>query len=145
MAAIKGKIFLLTFLLKTGHKREEGSATMARIKHIAVLAKDTTQLSEFYKTSFGLKEVARSGDSKEAIYLSDGYINLAILPARGRPEGIYHFGFEVENLAEGMRAALDAGATKGARSLPKDGRFAECFVLDPVGTRVDLSQQGWKV
>lgn len=118
---------------------------MARIRHIAILAKDTTKLSEFYKTSFGLKEVARSGQNREAIYLSDGHINLAILPARGRPEGIYHFGFEVENLETGMRAALEAGATTGSTSLPKDGRFAERFVLDPVGTRVDLSQQGWKV
>ncbi|MGH7771731.1 MAG: VOC family protein [Candidatus Binatia bacterium] len=118
---------------------------MARIRHIAILAKDTSKLSEFYKTSFGLKEVARSGENKEAIYLSDGHINLAILPARGRREGIYHFGFEVENLAERVQAALEAGATKGSSSLPKDGRFAESFVLDPIGTRVDLSQQGWKV
>lgn len=118
---------------------------MARIKHIAILAKDTTMLSNFYKASFGLKEVARSGEKQEAIYLSDGHINLAILPARGREEGIYHFGFEVENLEEGMRAALEAGATKGSTSLPKDGRFAEVFVRDPVGTRVDLSQRGWKV
>ena len=118
---------------------------MARIRHIAILAKDTAKLSEFYKTSFGFKEVARSGEQKEAIYLSDGHINLAILPARGRPEGIFHFGIEVENLQKGLHAALEAGATQGATSLPKDGRFAECFVRDPVGTRVDLSQQGWKV
>ena len=92
-----------------------------------------------------MKEVARSGEKREAIYLSDGHINLAILPARGRPEGIYHFGFEVENLEETMQGAISAGATKGTDSLPKDGRFAEAFVRDPVGTRVDLSEQGWKV
>jgi predicted enzyme related to lactoylglutathione lyase len=119
--------------------------TMGRIRHIAICAKDTTRLADFYKTSFGLKEIARSGETQEAIYLSDGYINLAILPARGRPEGIYHFGFEVESLEEAMRAALDGGASKGTTSLPRDGRFAEAFVVDPVGTRVDLSQQGWKV
>ncbi len=118
---------------------------MAKIRHIAVLTKDTPKLAEFYKNSFGMKEVARSGEQREAIYLSDGYINLAILPARGRPEGIYHFGFEVENVQEAMRAAVVAGATKGTDSLPKDGRFAEAFVRDPVGTRVDLSEQGWKV
>jgi catechol 2,3-dioxygenase-like lactoylglutathione lyase family enzyme len=118
---------------------------MARIRHIAVLAKDTAKLSEFYKVSFGLKEVARSGEAKDAIYLSDGHINLAILPARGRQEGIYHFGIEVENLEQGVQAAVEAGGRQGSKSLPKDGRFAECFVLDPVGTRVDLSQQGWKV
>lgn len=119
---------------------------MAKIRHIAVLTKDTPKLADFYKTSFGMKEVARSGKDRErgAIYLSDGYINLAILPARGRPEGIYHFGFEVENVSEAMQAAIAAGATKGTDSLPRDGRFAEGFVRDLVGTRVDLSK-GWKV
>lgn len=118
---------------------------MARIRHIAILTKDTVKLAEFYRTSFGLKEVARSGEKKEAIYLSDGYINLAILPAHNRPEGIYHFGFEVDDVKKGVEAVIAAGGAKGSMSLPKDGRFAEVFVLDPVGTRVDLSQQGWKV
>ena len=63
---------------------------MARIRHIALLTKDTEKLSEFYKTAFGLKEVARSGEPSEhgqAIYVSDGHINLAILPARNRQLG----------------------------------------------------------
>jgi catechol 2,3-dioxygenase-like lactoylglutathione lyase family enzyme len=118
---------------------------MAKIRHIAILAADPSRLADFYKSSFGLKEVARSGSNEEAIYLSDGYINLALLPARNRKEGIYHFGMEVENVQEAVRAARGAGATGGTASLPKDGRFAETFVLDPVGTRVDLSEQGWKV
>jgi catechol 2,3-dioxygenase-like lactoylglutathione lyase family enzyme len=117
---------------------------MARIRHIAILTKDTTKLAEFYRTSFGLKEVARSGDGGEAIYLSDGHINLAILPARQRREGIYHFGMEVEDVKTAVETARAAGATGGTAELPKDGRFAETFVLDPVGTRVDLSL-GWKV
>ena len=117
---------------------------MARIRHIAILTKDTTKLAEFYRASFGLKEVARSGEDGEAIYLSDGHINLAILPARQRREGIYHFGMEVEDVKAAAQTALAAGATGGKAELPKDGRFAETFVLDPVGTRVDLSR-GWKV
>ena len=120
---------------------------MARIRHIALLTKDTEKLAEFYQASFGLKEVARSGEPSEhgrAIYLSDGHINLAILPARNRREGIYHFGMQVEDVKAATQTALAAGATGGTADLPKDGRFAETFVLDPVGTRVDLSP-GWKV
>ena len=120
---------------------------MARIAHIALLTKDTEKLAEFYKTSFGMKEVARSGESGEhgrAIYVSDGHINLAILPARNRREGIYHFGIAVDDVKGAVETALAAGATGGTAELPKDGRFAETFVLDPVGTRVDLSP-GWKV
>ena len=84
---------------------------MARIRHIALLTKDTEKLSEFYKTSFGLKEVARSGEASEhgrAIYLSDGHINLAVLPARNRREGIYHFGMEVEDVKGATQTALAA-------------------------------------
>lgn len=117
---------------------------MARIRHIAILAADPAKLSEFYKASFGLKEVARSGEKGEAIYLSDGHINLALLPARNRREGIFHFGMQVEDVKAAVDTALAAGATGGKAELPKDGRFAETFVLDPVGTRVDLSP-GWKV
>jgi catechol 2,3-dioxygenase-like lactoylglutathione lyase family enzyme len=120
---------------------------MARIGHIALLTKDTEKLAAFYKASFGLNEVARSGQPTEngnAIYLSDGHINLAILPARNRREGIFHFGMQVEDVKGAVQTAKAAGATGGTDKLPKDGRFAETFVLDPVGTRVDLSP-GWKV
>src|SRR6266480_4682936 len=89
---------------------------MARIRHIALLTKDTEKLSEFYKTSFGLKEVARSGEASEhgrAIYLSDGHINLAVLPARNRREGIYHFGMEVEDVKGATQTALAAAGAGG--------------------------------
>src|SRR5260370_24392978 len=105
---------------------------MARIRHIALLTKDTEKLSEFYKTSFGLKEVARSGEASEhgqAIYLSDGHINLAVLPARNRREGIYHFGMEVEDVKGATQTPLAPGATRGTANLPRHGRFAETFLL----------------
>jgi catechol 2,3-dioxygenase-like lactoylglutathione lyase family enzyme len=117
---------------------------MARIRHLAILTKDTEKLADFYKTSFGLHEVHRSGGESKAIYLSDGHINLAILPARDRKEGIYHFGIQVDDVKEAVQTAKTNGATGGTEQLPKDGRFAETFVLDPVGTRVDLSL-AWKV
>ena len=117
---------------------------MPRIAHIAILAAEPAKLAEFYRTAFGFKEVARSGESGEAIYVSDGHINLALLPARNRREGIFHFGIQVEDVKGAAATALAAGATGGKAELPKDGRFAETFVLDPVGTRVDLSP-GWKI
>ena len=120
---------------------------MAKIGHIAIFAKDQAQLADFYKQTFGMKEVFRhsSKEGGEAIYLSDGTINLAILPARGeQPEGIHHFGFQVENRVETVRVAIDLGAKEGDATLPRDGRFAESFIHDPVGTRVDLSERGWQ-
>jgi predicted enzyme related to lactoylglutathione lyase len=119
---------------------------MARIQHIAITAKDNAKVAEFYKTVFGMEEVfvqpTRNG--KAAYYLTDGNINLAILP--GGPnsvEGINHFGFNIEDLAEVSAAAEQAGAAQMPEGVPQDGRFAETFLRDPVGTRVDLSVAGW--
>jgi catechol 2,3-dioxygenase-like lactoylglutathione lyase family enzyme len=117
---------------------------MPRIRHIALLAQEPAKLAEFYKNSFGFKEVARSGENGDAIYVSDGHINLALLPARNRSEGIFHFGIEVDDVPSAVEKALSAGGRGGKTQLPKDGRFAETFVVDPVGTRVDISR-GWKV
>jgi len=54
----------------------------SRIEHIAITAKDNAKVAEFYKTVFGMQEVfvqpTRNGRS--AYYLTDGHINLAILP-----------------------------------------------------------------
>ena len=117
---------------------------MPRIRHIALLAQEPAKLAEFYKNSFGFKEVARSGENGDAIYVSDGHINLALLPARNRSEGIFHFGIEVDDVPGAVEKALSAGGRGGKTQLPNDGRFAETFVVDPVGTRVDISR-GWKV
>ncbi|MSQ71184.1 MAG: VOC family protein, partial [Betaproteobacteria bacterium] len=125
---------------------------MAKIRHIAIMTEDQEKLVAFYKNTFEMKEVYRhmSGkgtleEGKEAIYLSDGTINLAILPACGRPEGIHHFGMHVEDYPGTAERAMAGGAMQAPQSNPEDGRFAEGFILDPVGTRVDMSTKGWRV
>ena len=116
---------------------------MAKIRHIAVFARDVGALADFYKSTFEMEEVSRG---KASIYLSDGYINLAILPARGsRPVGIDHFGFHVDGVDETASVAMSKGASQGPAELPRDGRFAEAFIRDPVGQRVDLSAAGWRI
>ena len=121
---------------------------MPRIKHIAIFPKDQLKMVEFYLSTFGMKQVhqhdAYGYPSRQAHYLSDGYINLAIVPARAeRPEGIDHFGFEVGGLPATAAKALANGATRGIAEVPQDGHFAEGFIRDPSGTRVDLFQVGW--
>ena len=49
---------------------------MARIRHIAIVTSNQKKLADFYKTAFGMKEVKGIG---EALYLSDGYFNLALI------------------------------------------------------------------
>ncbi len=119
---------------------------MAKIRHIAIMTKEPLKLADFYKTTFGMKEVPRNAPNPEsrAIYLSDGYINLAILFARDNPEGIHHFGFQVEDVGETFETAKDAGAKDEIEEKPRDGRFAEVSIRDLAGTKVDLSKAGWR-
>lgn len=121
---------------------------MAKIRHLAIKAEDQEKTADFYKQTFGMTEVWRGPvrtDGHRAIYLSDGYINVAILPARGEREGIDHFGFQVEDMEQTLRVAGANGAKGETEKKPRDGRFAEMGVHDPVGTQVDVSVHGWKV
>jgi catechol 2,3-dioxygenase-like lactoylglutathione lyase family enzyme len=71
---------------------------MARIRHLAILTEDVEKLVNFYTAAFGLKVVPGIGT---ATYLSDGHINLAIIPIGPERKiegtqlkpGLYHFGF----------------------------------------------------
>jgi len=123
---------------------------MARIRHVALMTKDTHKLAEFYKSTFGLHEVMRRDKPNGAVYLSDGHINVAILPneaVEGHqvPDGNHHFGFHVEDVDAAAQSALQNGATQGRSAVPVDGRYAEAYIKDPAGQRVDLSKAGWKV
>jgi catechol 2,3-dioxygenase-like lactoylglutathione lyase family enzyme len=116
---------------------------MHKIRHIAIRADDQAKVADFYKKTFGLKEIA-SADGK-AVYLTDGYVTLAVLrPRAGLPNGIDHFGFQVDNMEEVGRAAAAAGGSAALEERPSDGRFAETRVHDPVGSPIDLSEAGWK-
>lgn len=123
---------------------------MARIRHIALMTADTHKLADFYKSAFGLHEVMRRDKPNGAVYLSDGHINVAILPndgpeGAGEPEGIHHFGFHVDDVEGAAQTALQFGAAAGRSAVPVDGRYAEAYIKDPTGQRVDLSKGGWKV
>ena len=122
---------------------------MARIRHLAILTEDKERLVRFYTIAFGMKVVEGIGT---ATYLSDGHINLAIIPIE--PEikvegsnlkpGIYHFGFEVENVDALRPVCKELGALTEIQKRPPN-REAEYRVYDPDGNPIDLSQHGWPI
>jgi catechol 2,3-dioxygenase-like lactoylglutathione lyase family enzyme len=122
---------------------------MARIRHIAILTEDVEKLVRFYTTAFGLKIVDGIGT---ATYLSDGHINLAIIPIGPERKvettklktGLYHFGFEVEDVAELRDVCTELNAATGVDRRPPN-REAEYRVHDPDGNPIDLSQHGWPI
>jgi catechol 2,3-dioxygenase-like lactoylglutathione lyase family enzyme len=130
-----------------------GGGGNGRIQHLAIKADDPPALAQFYTSTFGMVEVFRRNWERGAVYLSDGHVNLALLPNNNHEDdrepadlrGINHLGIRIDDLEIAMKTAYANGAKPSNRELPRDGRFAETFVFDPVGQRIDLSQQGWKV
>jgi len=122
---------------------------MTRIRHIALVTKDVERLVKFYTTVFGLKIVPGRGTGT---YLSDGHVNLAILPLDPErktegpylKEGIYHFGFQVDDI-DGLRTLSEQmGATSRIDKRPEN-REAEFRFYDPDCNPVDLSTHGWPI
>jgi len=122
---------------------------MARIRHLAILTKNKERLVNFYTSAFGMKIVEGEGT---ATYLSDGHLNLAIIPigperkveGKTLKEGLFHFGFEVENIDALVPVCKEQGASTDIKKRPSN-REAEYRVHDPDGNPIDLSQHGWPI
>ncbi len=92
-----------------------------------------------------LKEVERS--PRGAIYLSDGYINVALLIPRSdsTPKGLHHFGFEVDSV-EATQKWLKQIKPDIEIQQPLPGvAFAEYKIKDPEGNTFDIYEKGWEV
>ena len=120
---------------------------MARIRHLAILTEDVDKLVQFYINAFDLKIVDGVGT---ATYLTDGHLNLAIIPigpereieGDGLQVGINHLGFEVESVKDVVPLCREWGAATSVDKRPPN-REAEYRVHDPDGNPIDLSQHGW--
>jgi len=133
---------------------------MPRIKHIALTTKDPAKVAAFYQEAFGMQEIRRAPNG--AVFLTDGYINLAILNWKTEKSadvgangpnysGIHHCRFEVENLDEAARKLEQA---EGERLEQKEGldmemaadghRNFEMKWAGPDGVVIDISHTGWE-
>ena len=107
---------------------------MAKIRHIAYLAADVEAMANFFVNAYGIAIVDRRQNG--AIDLSDGTINIAVVPVReaGQRPGIDHIGFAVEDEDEAIGRLEAAGARKTGTTF---GLFQ-----GPEGIVVEIGQ--WK-
>ena len=131
---------------------------MAKIKHIALTTENPGEVAEFYKNAFDMEEIRRSDNG--AVFLSDGYINLAILnwktekdadvgPNGPNYNGIHHIGFQVEDLDQ---ACEKLNYVNGEQLNSRDGLNTamgtgpvnfEMKWAGPNGVVIDISHTGW--
>ena len=112
---------------------------MARIRHIAIFSDDPSNLADFYSDVFGMKV---NGKSKEgAVWMTDGYMDIALLPRRTElsPEGVHHFGVTID--VEEREHVYNRLKERGHKLMtPPPGRpYVEDAVKDADGNKFDIS------
>jgi catechol 2,3-dioxygenase-like lactoylglutathione lyase family enzyme len=115
---------------------------MPKIRHIAYRAEDVDGMANFFVNALGM--TIEQKRKNNAIDLSDGTINITVLPLRAgtadgeakRP-GIDHIGFTAENDAEAFRMMEAAGAKKSATVNLGTAYYEDKFV-GPEGIVVDV-------
>ncbi len=128
---------------------------MAQLRHIALSVPDPDKAALFYEKVFGLKRVGKTESVlADGVYLSDGYINIALLKyhsdemagtERGKDYvGIHHFGFQVDS-ADAAKKEIEKHGGEFFMDLPalKDTLYYEEKYRDPDGVIFDISQHGW--
>lgn len=126
---------------------------MARIKHIAIRTHDIEKTAAFYKEAFGLEQV---GVGRSGVYLTDGYLNIAILSMRSLVEGetmklgVDHVGFQVDDVnatVAKIRAlggkALDSPNEVQHGEPSKPQSYFEIKCVAPDDQVIDVSNAGW--
>ena len=108
-----------------------------RIRHVALNVQDRDKEAEFYKKHFGMEEKNRGPNG--TIYLSDGFVGVALINNPDMPWGINHFGFQVESVST-IETEVGTTAHKGVY-----GAVAEAWITDAEGYRVDVSEGGWPI
>ena len=115
---------------------------MAKIRHLAIKTKSPERLASFYEEVFGMKRLRT--EKGGPIYMSDGYITLALLRNRGEatPSGINHFGFQVDDIAgiEDKLKKFEEPLTERPANRP----YAEYRAMDPDGNLFDVSVHGYE-
>lgn len=113
-----------------------------KIRHLAIKTADPERLAKFYEEAFEMEVQHRMNSG--TIFMTDGYITLALLPCRigNAAPGINHFGFQVED----SRATVEKISTLGVPSpgeRPDTTPYAEIRAIDPDGNLFDISQHGY--
>lgn len=124
---------------------------MAKLRHLAIAAKDPDAMAQFYKSAFGFTEVRRTdGPLAYGWHLSDGTIDLAILRFKtdqlGKGldyQGLHHFGVLVENVevAAGKIEGL-GGKHYMDEAAGRAGGFEVKF-YGPEGVLFDVAEHPW--
>ncbi len=122
---------------------------MDKLRHIALFTDNPQETAKFYQDVFDLEIAGPAG--AEGVYLTDGYINLAILHSAVRmvgPEGrlgFDHFGFKVDDLQSTIEKLHEVGSAELPSHAPPGGGdfYYEVKYEGPNQQTIDITENGW--
>ena len=127
---------------------------MHKIRHIAISSQDPAKSAEFYKKTFGWREVSRGGPDRanpHGVILSDGSINITILKFQTDQinkgldyEGFHHMGVVVDDVAA-FAQKLEAQGTPlivGEDQIPPGAQY-EIKYQGPDDIVFDITDVAW--
>lgn len=114
-----------------------------KIKHLAIVTLDPEKLAKFYTEVFDMEIQNRGANG--GIFVTDGYLTVALLQshADGKPAGLNHFGFAIDD-ADEIAGRLKAFGLSEPVQRPADRPYAETRATDPDGNNFDLSVHGFE-
>jgi catechol 2,3-dioxygenase-like lactoylglutathione lyase family enzyme len=121
----------------------------ARIRYLAITARDPEALARYYAMYFGMWLLGQSADGD--ISLTDGFYNFTLLkqrPALGTEDavlGTNHFGIEIADLHEVERRLAEHAPDVKLEPEPGGLHHGEYRVRDPNGLPISLSTQHFHV
>lgn len=117
-----------------------------KIRHLAIITLDPERLAKFYEDVFQMTRLTGKAGvpGSKAVYMTDGYITLALLEnkAEGKPNGLNHFGFHIDDQGE-IAERLTKSGVKAPAKRPADRPYAETRATDPDGNNFDISVAGF--
>ena len=132
---------------------------MMKIRHIALASDHPGKAADFYKATFGFKELHRFGLDPDkpdeaprpsGVFLTDGSLNIAILKfaddqlGKGVDyTGMHHFGVVVDNVEEWMAKLEAQGLARVPYNIPP-GTHAEYKYRGPDGVVFDITGHAWE-
>jgi catechol 2,3-dioxygenase-like lactoylglutathione lyase family enzyme len=121
---------------------------MASIRHIAFHTGDPEKMAKFYCDCFGMtirQDYPEVPGTARAIFITDGYIEVALIEKKSGATGINHFGFTLEPEEKmDVYAKIRAHGVEPHLANP-DRPYVEDYMIDVVGNKVDLSTKGLSV
>lgn len=120
-----------------------------RIRYLAGIAEQPDRLAQYYRASFGLRELGRSPEGD--VSLTDGFYNLTFFKRRAGVEedderlGLNHFGIEIDDIREIEARLEDFAPRADIRQEKGDLQHGEFRVYDPNDIAVSLSVRSFGV